>query len=342
MKCATLASHSDLKTKVTHWNPMLVDDKGPSREQFVEFVKTAKVDTWDLFHQPGSVGRKNDLANIALSHGFAGLFPQGFDKMRAEGDEKTAIARFKVTMSPYRTRKGDHRQGQPIRKTRAAVATVNAFTRTRPRLKRHVWDLRQFVALKDCIEFDELQMLRAEYVERKAELERLGNARWLRAARWLAAYRKAHARPGLCAGQCKDGSQCDNRVKEGARLCHLHTDQKPPVFNLIAFAARYRVTLWAYIDCQRRLEQIRHRGWFLRSVLKRMLQETEEPVAANDFDTPYFVESREDVVARIAWAEGRAIDLDIEDYGPDGEAAAHGDDAPEEWRDWEAAQSYNL
>ena len=144
---------------------------------------------------------------------------------------------------------------------------------------------------------------------------------------------------GFCAGTCKDGTDCNNSVKTGTH-CHRHTDQQSTP-NLIVFAARYRVTLQAYIDCGIELERLVRRGRFLRSVLKAMLLDKTDPVAPHDTPVEYFGESREDSAARTRWAEGRALDLDIEDYGSEGESAASGDDAPEAWRDWASSESFN-
>ena len=193
-----------------------------------------------------------------------------------------------------------------------------------------------------------MQILRGEYQARKVELDRLLKARWLRLNLWRSALKESLPRAGgLCAGTCKDGTACDNRVKTGSH-CYRHTDQQStpnlfdqqPTVNTIAFAARYRVTLWAYIDCGIEMERLARRGRFLRSVLKAMLLDKTDPVAPHDTPVEYFGESFEDKAARTRWAEGRALDMDVEDYGPEGESAASGDDAPEAWRDWEASESF--
>ena len=146
--------------------------KTRTREGFTAFVREQFPEVWNT--ERGTI-RDNQLLNLAIANGFAGLLPQGFDKIKAEGDPKKAeVARKAATcIAPLATRKGDHRKGRAPRKDPIAVKTVNDWIATRPNLRRVVWDLRQFHTLRDCLEYDDMQILRGEYMARKVELDRL-------------------------------------------------------------------------------------------------------------------------------------------------------------------------
>ena len=86
-----------------------------TREGFTAFVQARFPDVWNTERGPI---RDNQLLNLAIANGFAGLLPQDFDQIKAEGDPKKAAAAHKAAkcIAPKATRKGDHRKGRAPRK----------------------------------------------------------------------------------------------------------------------------------------------------------------------------------------------------------------------------------
>ena len=133
-------SGTDIKP---HTNFEATPEPTKTREGFTAFVQARFPEVWESERGPI---RDNKLLNLAIANGFAGLLPQGFDQIKAEGNPKKAAAANKAAtcVAPLATRKGDHRKGRAPRKDPIAVKTVDEWASTRPKVRRMVWDMRQF------------------------------------------------------------------------------------------------------------------------------------------------------------------------------------------------------
>lgn len=226
------------------------------------------------------------------------------------------------------------------------VATVNAWApRSKPKANRYLWDLRRFETLRDALEYDEMQMLRSEHAARRAELPRLAECvADAKRALWLWSYLRTPHEDGKCLGRTSKGHRCGNSVK--GTHCHLHRDQRPesPPFVVaadIVLRAAVDMAWELWLQHTTQIEAITRRGRFLKAVLNRMLQEKAEPLdPTGEYRPEYFTEDDQTRRARWLWAEGRAVDLTIEGHRDRDGLAAAGDDAPDEWRDWDASMSY--
>lgn len=224
------------------------------------------------------------------------------------------------------------------------VASVNAFAKPRRQVERHLWDLVQFDRLRDTLEYDDMEMLRGEYRSVSADIERLSEA-VQDAKRSLAlwAILRSPAEDGVCRGTTTKGHRCRRKVK--GSHCSNHAAQRPesPPF-LISYDIVLRQAVemaWAlWLGAHERREEITRRGRFLRSVLRRMLAErSDNPDPAGQWRPEYYIEDDQTRRARWLWAEGRALDLTIEGHRDSDGLFALGDDAPEDDRNWEVAQS---